>query len=57
MTDAARAQIAAYNDSHPRGKDGQVVYNLREDFGAEPEAVRAGFDFYLDRFDVRLEVK
>ena len=57
MTNEARAQIMAYNESHPRGKDGQVVYNVREDFGTEPEAVRAGFDFYLNRFDVRLEVK
>jgi hypothetical protein len=57
MTNEARAQIAAYNESHPRGKDGQVVYDLRGDFGAEPEAVRAGFDFYLDRHDIRLEVK
>jgi hypothetical protein len=57
MTNEARAQIAAYNESHPRGKDGQVVYDLRKDFGVEPSAVRAAFDFYLERFDVRIEAK
>ncbi len=57
MTNEARAQIAAYHESHPRGKDGQVVYDLRTDFGVEPSAVRAAFDFYLERFDVRIEAK
>ena len=56
MTPEARAQIQEYVDTHPRGKDGQVVYNLREDFGAEPEEVRTEFDFYLERFAVREEV-
>jgi len=57
MQDEARSQLIAYNESHPRGKDGQVVYDLRKDFGAEPSAVRAAFDFYLERFDIRIEVK
>jgi len=57
MTNEARAQIAAYNESHPRGKDGQVVYDLRKDFDAKPSAVRVAFDFYLERFDVRVEAK
>ncbi|MCP5044721.1 MAG: sulfotransferase [bacterium] len=56
MTDEARAQIAGYIADHPRGKDGQVIYDLRKDFDAEPGDVRAGFDFYLDRFDIRKEV-
>ena len=57
MTNEARAQIAGYIADHPRGKDGQVVYDLRKDFDADPNDVRAGFDFYLDRFDIRKEVK
>jgi hypothetical protein len=57
MTDAARAQIRAYLDAHPRGKEGQVVYDVRKDFGAEPAELRAPFGFYLDRFAVREEVK
>ncbi len=56
MTDEARRQIAGYLEEHPRGRDGQVVYDLRKDFDVSPEEVRAPFDFYLDRFDVRLEV-
>jgi len=57
MTDDARAQIDAHMRDHPRGRDGQVVYDLRQDFDAKPEDVRAGFDFYMDAFDVRAEVK
>jgi hypothetical protein len=56
MTDAARAQIAAYLDAHPRGKEGQVVYDLRRDFRAEPGAVREPFGFYFERFPVKVEV-
>ena len=57
MTDDARAQIAAYIDAHPRGKDGQVVYDVRNDFGADPAELRKAFDFYLEKFPVRIEVK
>ena len=56
MTNEARAQLDAYVAAHPRGKDGQVVYDLRKDFGAEPEEVRKAFDFYFDKFDIRKEV-
>ena len=56
MTDTARRQIAAYLREHPRGKEGQVVYDLRGDFGAEPAAVRERFGFYLERFPVKVEV-
>jgi hypothetical protein len=56
LTPEARRQVTAYRDSHPRGRDGQVVYDLRRDFGVTPEEVRATFTFYLDRFDVRPEV-
>jgi hypothetical protein len=57
MTPQARAQIRAYRDTHQRGKEGQVVYDLRADFGAEPSTLRAAFDFYLERFPVRIEVE
>ena len=57
MTNEARAQIDTYVANHPRGKDGQVVYNVREDFGADPARLREAFDFYFERFDVRKEVK
>jgi len=45
-------------DHNQRGKHGQLVYNLREDFGIEPAAIRERFQFYFDRFpEVRIEVK
>ncbi len=56
MTDEARHQITAYRDAHPRGLDGQVVYDLRSDFDVTPEEVRAQFGFYLDRVPVWAEV-
>jgi hypothetical protein len=56
MTDDARGQIEAYLRDHPRGKEGQVVYDLRGDFDAEPAELRRPFGFYLDRFPARVEV-
>ncbi|HVA02740.1 MAG TPA: sulfotransferase [Acidimicrobiales bacterium] len=56
MTEEARGQITAYRDAHPRGLDGQVVYDLRTDFEVTPDEVRAQFGFYLDRFPVAEEV-
>jgi hypothetical protein len=55
MTDRARAQLQAYLDAHPRGKEGRLVYDLRGDFGLDPEALRKRFDFYFERFPVRPE--
>ena len=56
MTDAARAEIRAHQGDHARGKHGRMVYDLREDFGAEPARVREPFEFYLERFAVQNEV-
>jgi hypothetical protein len=53
----ARSEIDAYVASHQRGHAGQVVYDLRRDFGTDPAELRAPFDFYLDRFAIREEVK
>ena len=57
MTNTARAQISAYLEAHPRGKEGQVVYDVRKDFSAEPTELRAPFDFYRERFAIREEVQ
>lgn len=57
MTKEARAQLAGYIEAHPRGKHGQVVYDLRADFDAEPAALREIFDFYFEQFPVRVEVE
>jgi hypothetical protein len=56
LLDDARAAIDGYLAGHERGKDGQVVYDVRRDFGADPTELRAPFGFYLDRFPVREEV-
>ena len=56
MTPEARAQIQAYLREHPRGKEGQLLYDLRRDFDVEPTELRKPFDFYLERFPVRVEV-
>ena len=50
-------EISAYQDAHPRGKQGRVVYNLRSDFSTTPEEVRSRFGAYLDRFPVQIEVQ
>ncbi len=57
LSATARAEIEAYRAAHPRGKDGQVVYDLRRDFGVEPAAVRSRFTEYVERFPVRIEVQ
>ncbi|HEY6131037.1 MAG TPA: sulfotransferase, partial [Halioglobus sp.] len=56
MTAPARRQLQTFIDTHPRGRDGRVVYNLRDDFGVTPAQLRARFAFYFDRFPVQVEV-
>jgi Sulfotransferase family len=55
LTAAARAQLQQFLAAHPRGKAGQVVYDLRGDFALEPQALRERFAFYSERFAVRAE--
>jgi hypothetical protein len=54
-TPEARAELRAHLDANPRGKHGQVVYDLRADFGLDPAEVRRRFGFYFERFAVRAE--
>jgi hypothetical protein len=56
MTPLARSEIETYIAEHPRGKYGEVMYDLRGDFGIEPADMRKRFDFYFDAFPVRAEV-
>ena len=56
MTNEAREQIRHYVETHPRGRDGQVVYDLEGDFGVTGDELRRDFDFYFDRFEIRREV-
>jgi hypothetical protein len=57
MTEPARTQIDEHMAAHPRGRFGQVLYDLRADFGADPIAVRDRFGFYFESFPrVQIEV-
>lgn len=49
-SDTAMREMREFIDSHPRGKHGQIVYNLERDFGIAPEALRERFDFYFEAF-------
>ena len=55
MSEEARAALETYVARHPRGKYGRIVYDLRGDFGIDPEALRQRFDFYYQRFPGKLE--
>ena len=60
MTDKATVGITcpkAGTVTEVHGKEGQVVYDLRKDFGAEPAALREAYRFYFDAFDVKIEVR
>ncbi len=50
MTAAAEAQLQAYLDANPRGKHGQIRYDLEGDFGVKPESLYERFDFYYRRY-------
>jgi hypothetical protein len=56
MTAVARTRLQSFIAEHPRGKEGRVVYKLRDDFGVDPAQLRARFAFYFDRFPVQVEV-
>jgi hypothetical protein len=55
LTAKVRARFQRYLDSNPRGKHGRIRYDLQRHFGISPDDLRAQFDFYFDRFDVRAE--
>jgi hypothetical protein len=57
VTDASIADIDAYMASHPRGKDGRVVYDLEGDFGISADELRDRFAFYTDEFGIRSEAR
>lgn len=55
ITPAARKRLDVFMAENPRGKYGQVRYDLRADFGLEPAELRTRFRFYLERFPVQVE--
>ncbi len=52
MTETASRQLADYMAANPRGKHGQIVYDLKGDFGVDPGELRERFRFYTDRYPV-----
>jgi hypothetical protein len=55
MTNDARGRLDTFMAENPRGKHGRLAYDLRDDFGLDPAAVRARFAYYFDRFPVVVE--
>jgi hypothetical protein len=55
LTSRARRELDAFMAENARGRHGQVVYDLRRDFGLEPAELRKRFSFYFERFAVRAE--
>jgi hypothetical protein len=56
-TPESAADMRDYMDSHPRGKDGRVVYDLAGDFNLDVPAPRERFAFYAERFPFKKEVQ
>jgi hypothetical protein len=44
------AEMEHFVETHPRGKFGQVVYDLEGDFGVSREKLRERFGYYFDAF-------
>jgi hypothetical protein len=55
MTKRARGELDRFMAENPRGKHGQIVYDLEGDFGLAPAEVRERFAFYFERFPVKVE--
>jgi hypothetical protein len=55
LTPQVRNAFQQYLDSNPRGRHGKIRYDLQGQFGVSADELRAQFDFYFDRFDVRPE--
>ena len=50
LTPDAEHQLAAYLKANPRGKHGQIVYDIEADFGLKRDALYERFDFYYERY-------
>lgn len=55
LTSSAEQDILHFIADHPRGKHGQVQYNLKDDFGIDPAVLRERFRFYFDVISVKPE--
>jgi hypothetical protein len=50
FTDRCRAELTSYLAGNPRSKEGRVIYDLRGDFGLEPDDLYDRFSFYFEAF-------
>jgi hypothetical protein len=57
VTDECLSDIEDYMASHPRGKDGRVVYDLEGDFGLNADELRERFAFYTEACQVEPEAR
>lgn len=55
MTETASVNIDNYLAGNPRGKLGRIVFDLIGDFEVDIKAMRERFQFYYDRFPVKVE--
>ncbi|MGI9576588.1 MAG: sulfotransferase family protein [Microthrixaceae bacterium] len=56
-SDKSAHAMGEYLAGHPRARGGRIVYDLRADFGIEPDALYDRYSFYFDAFpQVRREV-
>jgi hypothetical protein len=52
ITAESELQLLDFIAAHPRGKHGQVQYNLKRDFGVAPDTLRDRFRFYLQAIPI-----
>jgi hypothetical protein len=52
MTNKSRTELSKFVDEH-KDDYGKVIYDLKKQFGADPDALRERFDFYYDAFPVK----
>jgi hypothetical protein len=50
VTDRARSELTTYLRGNPRDKEGRMAYDLRGDFGIEPDDLYQRFAFYFEAF-------
>jgi len=50
VTDRCRTELSQCLAGNPRGKEGRVIYDLRGDFGLDPDDLYHRFSFYFEAF-------
>jgi hypothetical protein len=57
ITNQARGELDQYMSGHPRGVHGQLVFDLRADFDADPAEIRERYSAYTERVPVAFEAR